>query len=56
MTIDDLIALTRNRISALNSARVAAFNAGDIAQVNAIDIEIIGCQTTLTQLLSVKGA
>lgn len=56
MTIDEIIALTQNRIATLNGARTAAFNAGDIAQVNVIDIELIKTQTTLDQLLTLKAA
>lgn len=56
MTFDDIIQITRNRLTALEMARTAAFTNGDLAQVNAIDLEIISTQAALNQLLSVKGS
>lgn len=56
MTLDDLIALTENRLNTLNVARVNAFSAGDVAAVNAIDADILQTTITLDQLRSAKGS
>jgi hypothetical protein len=56
MTLDDLIAMTENRISTLNSARVNAYLAGDVAAVNTIDADIMQTTVTLDQLRVLKQA
>jgi len=56
MTLDDLIALTENRLSTLNSARANAYATGDVATVNAIDADIFQTTITLDQLRAAKGS
>lgn len=56
MTLDDLIALTENRLNTLNVARMNAYSAGDIAVVNAIDADIFQTTVTLDRLRAAKGS
>ena len=56
MTIDELIKLLSNQISALNNARTTALVLGEVDQVAQIDVKVIETQATLNSLKALAPA
>jgi hypothetical protein len=50
MTIENLIALLRNKLAAIAGQRAHAFSTGDVERVVMLDAEAEQTQTTLYQL------
>lgn len=52
MTLEEIIALTNNKLQHLQFHRELAFNRGDLEAVNSLDEVILTTQATLSQLLT----
>lgn len=50
MTLEELIHLVQNKLTALNSSRATAASFGDVNQVVLLDMQITETQLTLDQL------